>query len=290
MVKWVISERRLLLIHGKPTREEDSVILFSEQGTVATEAECLSTLKTFLTDTYQGSCGSAQWEANLGRQFNDQIWQAAKRIWGLPHLKILVKTSAVPRVTWNENWREQEEESASTAKAKDHFGLLENQEARWQQQVAQGLQHISDLLDIFNRDSGYFDKAVFHANSLRHISDLLDIFNRSFGYMPAMNARPNGLTAQRITTLPTFNNLVTQASNLVTQVNNMMTHTIDLPRISDVLDIFNRDFGFTAARNARPNGLIAQRITIMATFEHLVNQAENLMTKVNDFKEAGSLN
>lgn len=130
MLKWNISERRLLLIRDMRTRDEtkkmaaDSVILFSQQGTMATEAECLSTLERFIR--HQGPCGPAQWQANLGWQFNDEIWQAAKRVWGMPHL---VTTGVVHYLTYNENWREQEEESTPTAKAKDHVGLFKLQEA-----------------------------------------------------------------------------------------------------------------------------------------------------------------
>ncbi|KAK0517331.1 hypothetical protein JMJ35_000486 [Cladonia borealis] len=52
------------------------------------------------------------------------------------------------------------------------------------------------------------------AQGLQQLSDILDNLHRDFGYTAAMNARQNGLAAQRAAATATFNNLVTQANNL----------------------------------------------------------------------------
>jgi len=128
MLKWDISKHQLFLIRDMRTPDEtkkiaaDSVIVFDQRGTGATEKECLRTLQTFL-ENQSGPCGEFQWQVNMGWKVHDNIWQAAKRVWGLPRL---TTTHAVQYLTYSENW--QEEESTPRALAADHFGLLESQE------------------------------------------------------------------------------------------------------------------------------------------------------------------
>ena len=134
MLKWDLSKgkARLSLIRDMNHKQEtekvsfDSIIVFDDQGTAETEAECITVLKDFIWKD-GGSMADHQWQWNLGEKVNTGIWEAATRVRGRPRLTLSKKTTRqVHLLLYTPYW--QEEEYNANPPARGHFGLLENQE------------------------------------------------------------------------------------------------------------------------------------------------------------------
>jgi hypothetical protein len=86
MLRWDFPKHQLILKRTGPNGSPDSIIVFDQQGNKATEAECISAFQEFLKND-SGPAGPTQWAMNYGQKVHNEIWQAATRLWGLPHLK-----------------------------------------------------------------------------------------------------------------------------------------------------------------------------------------------------------
>jgi hypothetical protein len=117
MLRWDFIKHQLILkANGSP----DSIIVF-DQGTPATEAECISVFQAFLKND-SGPAGPTQWAMNYGQKVHDDVWQVARRLWGLPQLKPRPVLQLDNKAHWDED------DYALQEKGDGYFGLSEQKQ------------------------------------------------------------------------------------------------------------------------------------------------------------------
>jgi hypothetical protein len=107
MLKWGLKKQRLFLLYDMTTKDKtkdmavDREIIFDQNVTGDTEIQCKEAVNRFIK-TYSEPQGEYQWNMNLGRVLHDQIWEAAKRVWGFPRFC----STVVFYVNYDEHWQE----------------------------------------------------------------------------------------------------------------------------------------------------------------------------------------
>jgi hypothetical protein len=125
MLRWDLEKHQVLLLRDtKNKKDKDkladtSTIVFDGAGNVASEAQCKNALQQFIAQ-HGGPNGMFQWAANSGEKVHGELWEAAKRVWGMPRL---VSTKAVHYIQNGPGWNESDYQQGGSSA----FGLYDLQ-------------------------------------------------------------------------------------------------------------------------------------------------------------------
>lgn len=86
MIKWQFQNKKLSLFRENNTLS--AVITFGREGNMSTEGQCIESVNRFILE-HGGPDGRHQWLGGFGEKIHNEIWQAAKTVWGQPRLEQL---------------------------------------------------------------------------------------------------------------------------------------------------------------------------------------------------------